>query len=150
MFDILPFPHITGNTTEEQIIQLQNYLIQLKEELEFILQNISIDNLSDEMQLKLASLNTDLQKSSKEQEEAIAQIASSRALTVSDVINSPSFKKEVKGMIPENYIVSGEQTQTSTESGGTNIFTFTYANGDTSTFEVRNGVDGTNSTEGDI
>ena len=150
MFDILPFPHITGNTTEEQIVQLQNYLIQLKEELEFILQNISLDNLSNEMQLKLASLNTDLQKSSKEQEDAIAQIASSRALTVSDVLNSPSFKSAVEGMIPDNYIVSGEQTQVSTESGGTNIFTFTYANGDTSTFEVKNGVDGTSNTEGDI
>lgn len=49
MFDRLPFPHITATKPEEQIAQLKDYLIQFKEELEFILvemsENISQNNV---------------------------------------------------------------------------------------------------------
>ena len=41
MFDRLPFPHITATKPEDQIAQLKDYLIQFKEDLEFILAEIS-------------------------------------------------------------------------------------------------------------
>lgn len=47
MYDILPFPpNITATDAKEQVSQLYNYLNQFKEALEFILTNISVDNLS--------------------------------------------------------------------------------------------------------
>lgn len=41
MYDRLPFPHITATKPEEQIAQLKDYLIQFKEDLEFVLAEIS-------------------------------------------------------------------------------------------------------------
>lgn len=59
MFDMLPFPNISGKTVEEQASQINNYLIQLKESLEFVLTNISTDNLSQELIDKLNALTDD-------------------------------------------------------------------------------------------
>ena len=42
--------------------------------------------------------------------------------------------------IPKQYIISGEQTQISTENGGTNIFTFENADGTISYFIIKNGI----------
>ena len=91
MFDILPFPNITGKTTEEQLAQMNNYLVQFKETLEFILMNISTDNLSKELVDKLNSLGADIEKSNEAREDQIQQV-NNKALTVSDVINSPAFE----------------------------------------------------------
>lgn len=56
--------------------------------------------------------------------------------------------------IPSNYIVSGSQTTTSTDNGGSNVYTFTRNDGSISTFTVKNGskgmdgIDGTDGTNG--
>lgn len=55
---------------------------------------------------------------------------------------------KVKGLIPKNYIVSGSQTTTSTADGGTNVYTFTRSNGQTSTFSVKNGAKGATGATG--
>lgn len=60
MYDILPFPNITGETPAEQLEQINSYLIQLKEELEFILTGISADNLSEDLRRQLAALGADI------------------------------------------------------------------------------------------
>ena len=44
--------------------------------------------------------------------------------------------------IPQKYIVSGEQTSTSNDAQGENIYTFTNADGTTSTLTVKNGTQG--------
>lgn len=49
MIDLLPFPRLSSSTPEKQIEDLYEYLIQLKEELEFILGNISKENLSSDL-----------------------------------------------------------------------------------------------------
>ena len=90
MYDMLPFPNITAKDTEEQVAQINNYLIQFKETLEFILTNISIDNLSQDLITKLNELGADIEKSIEERDDQIQQV-SNQALTVSDVINSPAF-----------------------------------------------------------
>lgn len=92
MFDMLPFPHITSKTSEEQIVELIRYLVQFKETLEFVLTNISYDNLSPEMIDKLNSLGAEIEDNSKSQEEQLQQV-SQKTLTVSDVINSDAFKE---------------------------------------------------------
>lgn len=51
-------------------------------------------------------------------------------------------KTQVDSKIPTNYIVSGEQTTTSTEDGGDNVYTFKTNGGATSTFNVKNGNSG--------
>lgn len=137
MYDILPFPNITATETKEQVEQINNYLIQFKEILEFILTNISADNLSPELRNQLNSLGTEIE-TSKEKQEDVTQQLSHKTLTVSDVINSQLFKNA----IPSDYISSGKQTYTSTEDNGENVFTFTNANGTQSNFVCRNGSKG--------
>ena len=51
MYDMLPFPNITSKTAEEQVAEINNYLIQFKESLEFILTSIAKDMPSSTMDL---------------------------------------------------------------------------------------------------
>lgn len=90
MYDMLPFPNISSATTEELAAQVNNYLIQFKESLEFILMNISTENLSQDLIEKLNTLGADIEKSNEERDDQIKQVAN-KALSVSDVINSPTF-----------------------------------------------------------
>lgn len=157
MYDILPFPNITATDAKEQVAQINNYLIQLKEELEFILTNISADNLSPELLSQIRNLGAEV-KTTKEKQEDVAQQMTSRMITVSDVVNSKTFKdstisgvnvngnqlaKDADGsvnvVVPTDYILDGSQTTTSTEDGGENIYTFVRADGTTDSFKCRNG-----------
>ena len=96
MQDRLPFPHITATKPEEQLSQVKDYLFQFKEELEFVLSNISADNLSQDLVDKLNSLGADIEKEIEERDEQIQQ----SRLTVSDVINSPLFDFALESKIP--------------------------------------------------
>ena len=95
MYDILPFPNITATNVSELAFQTNNYLIQLKETLDFALANISTDNLSQDLIEKLNTLGADIEKSVEERNEQIQQVTN-KTLSVSDVINSPSFTLAVK------------------------------------------------------
>ena len=92
MYDILPFPNVVSQNPEEQINQILNYLIQLKESLEFILTDISIDNLSPELINRLNDLGANIDKGEEERNEQMQEIANKSTLSVSDVINSSAFK----------------------------------------------------------
>lgn len=166
MFDILPFPNITAKDPEERIGQVVDYLLQFKEDLEFILTNLTTENLSPELQAKIASVKSSTDVFTAEQTEQLSQMKGSSGgggggISVSDVLNSAAFKAYAAGvteyadkskedankytdkMLEEfDCIVSGEQTATSEESGGLNVFTFTDNEGNTSAFEVRNGAKG--------
>ena len=165
MYDILPFPNITATDAKDQVAQINSYLIRLKEELEFILTNIGEDNLSNNLVQLLHALQNNTQMSMDD--ESIQQIVQN-GIKITDVINSDLFKTEtikdvkVNGellerdedrvvdiSVPTEYIVKGEQTTISEESGGINVFTFTNANGETDTFEVRNGEKGEKGDIGD-
>ena len=50
--------------------------------------------------------------------------------------------------IPDDYIVSGSQTQASSADGGSNVFTFTKKGGGTATFTVKNGSKGSTGAQG--
>lgn len=73
---------------------------------------------------------------------------SGRIISVSDVINSEAFSKELDNRVPKDYITSGSQTKTSTEDGGVNIFTFTRTDGESYTFETKNGSKGSKGDTG--
>lgn len=178
MYDILPFPNITATNAEEQVAQINNYLIQFKETLEFVLMNISVENLSPELKKELIALGANIEINNAEHNEQMQQIAS-KTLTVSDVINSAEFsafeesmkeyvdegdkatkkysdqneqdaKDYADGLVEDlDYIVAGEQTETSSEDGGLNVYTFTTAKGETSVFKVRNGLQGSKGDKGD-
>lgn len=94
MVDMFPFPRITGNTPEEKISSIVDYLVQFKEDLEFAFGNISADNLSAELVAKLNDLGMNIEKNKEETEESIAQV-SVNTLTISDVVNSKQFKDEI-------------------------------------------------------
>ena len=98
MVDMLPFPRITGDTSEKKIGELINYLIQFKETLEFVLMNISTENLSTDLVNKLNELGANIEQSNPDRENEITQI-SNNALTVSDVCNSDIFKSSVKSEV---------------------------------------------------
>lgn len=99
MLDRLPFPHITATRPEEQLSQVKDYLIQFKEALEFELMSISEDNLSREFADKLNALGADIDKNSENTNDQLAQMTS-HAVTVSDVINSPSFDLALERKMP--------------------------------------------------
>jgi hypothetical protein len=98
MYDILPFPNITATNINDLVAQANNYLMQFKETLEFALTNISTDNLSQDLIEKLNSLGADIEKSIEDRDDQIQQV-SNQAITVSDVINSPSFVAAVNNKI---------------------------------------------------
>lgn len=56
MMDRLPFPDVNAHTTEEKVAQLVDYLIRFKEELEFILSDIGVENLSADLQHKISEM----------------------------------------------------------------------------------------------
>ena len=99
MVDMFPFPRVTGETSEKQIAELVDYLIQFKETLEFALANISTENLSADLVNKLNELGADIEQSKVNREEEITQLSQNTTLTVSDVVNSPIFENAVKGEI---------------------------------------------------
>lgn len=98
MYDMLPFPNVNGATPEEQVAQINDFLIQFKEALEFILSNISVENLSQDLVDKLNKLGADIEQSVEDRDDQIQQV-SNQAITVSDVINSPSFGEAVKSEV---------------------------------------------------
>jgi hypothetical protein len=99
MYDMLPFPNITATDAKEQVSQINNYLIQFKETLEFILTNISVDNLSQDLINKLNSIGAEVEKTQVVREEELQQV-SHRIITVSDVINSPMYEESLNERIP--------------------------------------------------
>ena len=138
MYDMLPFPNLTAKTPEEQVTQINNYLIQFKETLEFILTNISTDNLSQDLVNKLNSLGADIQKSVEDREEEIQQM-SNKTLSVSDVMNSPAFATALSKVTPKSYLVSAEQIQAADEPDGINLYAIKDASGKIETFTIKNG-----------
>lgn len=92
MFDILPYPNIDGNTAEEKLNSLFNFLCQFKEDLEFILNNIGTDNLSKELIDKLENIGVDISAQEQNTEDIIGQIVK-RSISVRDVIDSDLFRQ---------------------------------------------------------
>ena len=75
MYDLLPFPHKTRKTVEEQVQELYEYLIQFKETLEFILTNIGVDNLSSDLIAKIDALGNDIARNADAVDEQMQQVA---------------------------------------------------------------------------
>lgn len=95
MIDILPFLRVTGGNAEEKINDICDYLIQLKETLEFALMNITSENLSKELIDKLNRLGADIRTGNDNTESAVKQL-SSKTVTIPGVCNSEIFKQAVK------------------------------------------------------
>ncbi len=161
MFDILPFPNITATDAKERTTQIVEYLFQFREELEFLLTNITTENLSPELRSRIASYKTTDEVFTDAQNEQLKQMAGHGGASVSDVMNSSAFlgyasdttkyidqseadaKKYTDDKLVEaKFITSGSQTTKSDESGGLNVYTFTRSDGSEDTFEVRNGEKG--------
>lgn len=134
MYDLLPFPNFAATDASDLTAQLNNYLMQFKETLEFVLTNISTDNLSPDLIAKLNDLGAEIEKSNEEREDQLGQV-SSKTITVSDVLNSSAFKQA----IPSKYLVSAEQTQSSDEPEGINLYAIKDSSGEVETFTVKNG-----------
>ena len=138
MYDMLPFPNITASNTDELTAQINNYLIQLKETLEFALMNISTDNLSQDLVEKLNTLGADIEKSIEDRDDQIKQVTN-KSLSVSDVINSNAFGIALDKVTPKQYLVSAEQIQVSNEPNGVNIYAIKNESGNVEQFTVKNG-----------
>lgn len=95
MIDALPFPHITAKDTQEQIKQINDYLVYFKESLEFILMNISADNLSSDLVDKLNRFDSEIE-TLKIVEENVIQQVSNKTITALEVIESEEYKASIK------------------------------------------------------
>ncbi len=92
MFDILPFPNITAKEAEERTNQIVDYLLQFKEDLEFILTNLTSENLSPDLRAKITNVKTSDDAFTSEQSEQLSQLKGGGGISVSDVLNSAAFK----------------------------------------------------------
>lgn len=95
MIDILPFLRVSDGTAEEKINDICDYLIQLKETLEFALMNITSENLSKELIDKLNRLGADIRTGNDNTESAVRQL-SSKSVTIPGVCSSEIFKQAVE------------------------------------------------------
>lgn len=98
MRDLLPFPMIRGKLPEAQIEELVTYLVQLKEELEFILSNISEDNLSEGLRKRLNSLGESIGANTTKSEDELLQVTS-KIMSVRDIVGTDVFKEAVRDII---------------------------------------------------
>lgn len=87
MFDTLPFPNMTAKDAEERSKQTIDYLLQLREELVFILDSIVSGDFSK------VTTQTEAVKALEE-----ISNASGNELTVAEVINSAAFKASLNGV----------------------------------------------------
>lgn len=132
MFDTLPFPNMTAKDAEERSKQTIDYLLQLREELVFILESIVSGEYG-----RFAT-----QGQSVQVVEAAVVNASDKILTVAEVINSAAFKSALNGIkeqIPIRYLVSAEQTAVSGEPGGITIYKIEDSSGKIQELQVKNG-----------
>lgn len=84
-----------------------------------------------------------------EVDQAIDEKITGGAVDLSNYYNKGEIDTKFAGIeFPEDYIVSGTQTTTSTADGGNNIFTFTTKDGTTKTFVVKNGSKGSQGIQG--
>ena len=82
MYDRLPFLCVRGNTPEEKINEIADYLYKLKEALEFELISISAENLSNDLIDKLNGLGADIEKTVETTENHIQQVNKSPTISV--------------------------------------------------------------------
>lgn len=75
MFDVLPFLMPTSPTTEGQVKEIIDYLAQLKEQLEFVLSNISEKNFSESFKQKLKEMDDSIKSAEKNRTEELAQVS---------------------------------------------------------------------------
>lgn len=61
---------------------------------------------------------------------------------------NPDSTRSVNIEVPDDYIISGEQTSTSSVDGGLNTFTFRTSKGESSTFNIKNGSKGSKGERG--
>lgn len=126
---MLPFPNINATSIEELSFQTNNYLIQFKETLEFILTNIGEDNLSSDMIETLNSLGAEVEKSIEETDDQFQQVAG-KTITVADVINSPAFEEA----LPKEYLKSVEVV-----NEGLNVYAIEDKNGEIKQYTLKHG-----------
>lgn len=135
MYDMLPFPNITATNIEELTFQTNNYLIQFKETLEFILTNIGTDNLSQDLMEKLNSLGAEVEKTIEETDDQFQQVAGN-TITVADVINSDAFGEALEDATPKKYLESVERVDDgvivyAVEEGSVEVKQYTVKDGET-------------------
>ena len=133
MYDMLPFPNINATSIEELSFQTNNYLIQFKETLEFILTNIGADNLSSDLMETLNSLGAEVEKTIEETDDQFQQVAG-KTITVSDVINSSAFEKKIEDATPKEYIKSVEAVDE-----GLNVYAVEDASGEIKQYTLKHG-----------
>lgn len=110
MFSELPMLTTHGETSEEKVAEIENYLYMLREALEMELSNIDTDNLSDDLIRRLEGLGVDISLQEKKTQDYIQQI-SQRTLSVRDVVESKMFAdklQEEKATIP-TMVIDSEQ-----------------------------------------
>ena len=129
MYDMLPFPNITATSIEELSFQTNNYLIQFKETLEFILTNIGADNLSSDLMETLNSLGAEVEKTIEDTDDQFQQVAQ-KTITVADVINSSAFEEA----LPKEYLKSVEVVDE-----GLNVYAIEDSSGEIKQYTIKHG-----------
>lgn len=116
MIDRLPFPYISASDTDGKVLQLRDFLIQFKEELEFILADMEI------------SMN------SKGETPIVTKEVVEESTSIYDIVNSELFQT----YIPKDYIKKVEQRY-DTDTGDL-LLVFTDTKGEEHIFKNRSNI----------
>jgi hypothetical protein len=65
----------TSQSTEGQVKEIIDYLAQFKEQLEFVLSNISERNLSESLKQKLKDMDDSIKSAERNRTEELAQVS---------------------------------------------------------------------------
>lgn len=90
----LPFPSIIQGETREQIEDIHQYLLRLREELEYIISNLSTENFSTDLNSQFETI-VQLVNAAVEDAES-ARISAANGLTIHDVVGSALFKQSME------------------------------------------------------
>ena len=117
MQQLLTMPMLNGDATT-QLSQMRSYLIQLREQLEFALNNISVNDMEANTKMQLESLIEKTKETENEiymQEQKIESVKR-QIISVSDVVSSETFIKamektadSIKSEVGEKYIAQTDR-----------------------------------------
>lgn len=86
------YPHITGNTPEEQLVQVKDYLYQLVEQLEFAFGDIDDENLSESTSGQLVEINQSLAEMRANMENAMRNTSLNARKVVNEALKETDEK----------------------------------------------------------
>lgn len=104
----LMLPRITGVTPEQQLLQIRSYLYQFSEQLKYALNNLSVDNFSEEGKTALSRIAGEAGTGTGSSSGAQSQYQELKALIIKTAQTIESFSEEIRAKLEYEYVAKSE------------------------------------------